>query len=83
MFDSHFFFVMWRAVFISWVLGGGKGVRVKQFPCNLRNATVLPNTVSQLHLNIHLYSRIKLGDASDLMAVLVSLTGPTQPYEWY
>jgi hypothetical protein len=83
MFDSDFFFVMWREVFISWVLGGGKGVRVKQFPCNLRNATLLPNTVSQLHLIIHLETRIKLGDASDLMAVLVSLTGQTQPYEWY
>ena len=30
-----------------------------------------------------LYLSIKLGDASNLMAVLVSLTGPTQPYEWY
>ena len=27
--------------------------RVEQFPCTLRNATVLQNTASQLHHNIH------------------------------
>ena len=31
----------------------------------------------------YLYPRIKLGNTSNLMAVIINLTGPTQPYEWY
>ena len=55
-FVFHFLFVMSKTCFMSEVLArcqSGEVERVEQIPCNLRNATAVQSTTSQLYHNIH------------------------------